>query len=119
MLDNGVYELSFQHSGPLGAEFGDGLALVRDGRILGSDRFGGVFTGSCQPDPAGDGSLVELRLAIPPHAELITGFTAGADGATLRISTCLHRAAPVAKGVVEIAGEPIEVQVTYVGPLAA
>lgn len=119
MLDNGVYRLSFQRRGAEGSEYGDGLAVVRDGRILGSDRFGGVFAGCCRLDPAGGGSLVQVQLAMPPHAVLLTGFEAGPQGTTLEITALIKRPAPVSKGIVEVAGEAIEVELMYVGPLAS
>ena len=86
-------------------------------RILGSDRHGGTFTGSYDFDPEAQTNTLHVRLAVPPGGMLVTGFDAGPKGATLEIVGRFDRAAPVSKSKVEIAGRPVDVQLTYLGPL--
>ena len=87
------------------------------GKILGSDRWGGVFAGSYEYDPVNKTNNVHVRLEMPPDATLVTGFSSGPDGATVDIVAAFERAAPISSTVVEIAGTPIAIELTYLGPL--
>ncbi len=91
--------------------------MLRDGKILGSDPWGGVFVGSCEFDPQARLNKVRLRFDVPPDGTLITGFSAGPAGAVLDIVGVLDGAAPNATTVVEVAGAPVSVKLTYLGPL--
>jgi len=117
MLDEGLYGLSYagEHQGEV--DHGQGLAVLRNGKILGSDRWGGVFTGSYEYDPVSQANNVHVRLEMPPDAMLVTGFSSGPEGATLDILGAFERAAPVSSAVVEIAGVPVAIELTYLGPL--
>lgn len=121
MLENGIYDLRYRAAvageKDAGAADGSGLALLRDGEILGSDPWGGVFTGSCAFDPEARLNRLHLRLEVPPGGTLITGFSAGPAGAVLDIVGAVARAAPEATTVVHVAGAPVSVALTYLGPL--
>jgi hypothetical protein len=117
MLQDGIYGLHYTAVGDGAADAGKALAVLRGGKILGSDPWGGVFTGSCEFDPAERLSKVRLRFEVPPEGTLITGFSAGPAGATLDIVGAIPRPAPKATTVVEVAGVPLSVQLTYLGPL--
>jgi hypothetical protein len=123
MLDEGIYGLSYkgeaQGEREGEPEGGDGLAVLRNGKILGSDRWGGVFAGSyaCEREP--ETNRVHVRFEIPPDGVLVTGFCAGPEGATLDIVGVFERAAPVSAAVVDVAGRPVAVALTYLGPLPA
>jgi len=113
MLDDGIYALSFESS----AQWGEGLALLRGGQILGSDPHGGVFKGRCRYDAASGEAIVEVRLAVPPRGVLLTGLEAGPAGAFLDVSGRFPPPKPVSTAVVDIAGSPITVELRFVGPL--
>jgi hypothetical protein len=117
MLDEGIYGVSYtgEHMGEV--DGGNGLAVLRNGKILGSDRWGGVFAGSYEYDPINKMNTVHVRLEMPPDATLVTGFSSGPDGATLDIVGAFERAAPISSTVVEIAGMPVAIELTYLGPL--
>ncbi len=117
MLDEGIYGLSYagEHMGEV--DQGNGLAVLRNGKILGSDRWGGVFAGSYEYDPVSKTNNVHVRLEMPPDATLVTGFSSGPDGAVVDIVAAFERAAPVSSTVVEIAGTPVAIELTYLGPL--
>ena len=105
-------------SGDAAAPDGDGaLAVLRNGRILGSDRWGGVFMGSYEYDPVQEVSKVHVRIDVPPEGMLVTGFSAGPAGAMIDIVAEFERATPIVTTMVEVAGHPLEVQLTYIGPL--
>jgi hypothetical protein len=56
-------------------------------------------------------------MQIPPDGVLVNGFTAGPSGGMLELVTALEHAAPVSTAIVDLGGEPVEVQLTYLGPV--
>lgn len=117
MLDEGLYNLEYRSASCGDGECGSALAALRNGKILGSDRWGGVFMGSYDFDPVTERNSVHLRLNVPPEGRLVTGFSAGPEGATLDVVGSFERAAPVTTARALIAGEPLDVTMTYIGPL--
>jgi hypothetical protein len=120
MLDDGIYGLSFE-SRAAGADetpaWGEGLAMLRDGRILGSDPHGGVFTGSYRYDAERGEAVVAVRLAVPPNGVLLTGYEAGPDGTFVDVTGRFSPAKPVSAAVIDVAGVPMTVELRFVGPL--
>jgi hypothetical protein len=122
VLDNGIYDLRYRSAGPEwpecdgDPETGSGLAVLRDGEIIGSDPWGGVFSGRCEFDPHTRLNRLHLRLLVPPGGILITGFSAGPAGAVVDIVGTVA-AAPVASMTVDVAGVAVSVELAYVGPL--
>lgn len=119
MLEDGIYGLAYAVEGERMPTEGSALAMLRQGRVLGSDPWGGVFTGVCQFDAARRLNTVTLRLDVPPDGRLITGFSAGPAGATLDIVGTFEGAAAKLATVVEVAGAAVRVELTYLGPLPA
>jgi hypothetical protein len=60
---------------------------------------------------------VQLRFDVPPEGRLITGFSAGPGGASLDIVGAFEGEAPRIATVIEVAGAPVRVELTYLGPL--
>jgi transcriptional regulator with XRE-family HTH domain len=116
-LDEGIYGLSYKGEDAGLVDGGVALAVLRNGKILGSDRGGGVFKGSYWFDPVHETNRVHVRLNVPPEGQLVTGFAAGPEGAALDIVGSFERAAPVSAIDIEIDGRALEVQLTYLGPL--
>jgi hypothetical protein len=115
MLADGVYGLRYTAvSDGVG---GDALAVLRDGKVLGSDPCGGVFVGSCEFDAAAGVSRVRLRFDVPPEGALVTGFAAGPSGAVLDIEGAVAQPDPEAATIVVVAGAQVAVHLTYLGPL--
>ncbi len=117
MLEDGIYGLQYQAEREGKAGAGSGLAVLRAGKVLGSDPWGGVFSGSCEFDAETRRSKVRLQFDVPPEGELITGFCAGPTGAVLDIVGAVEGASPQAATVVDVAGTPVRVELTYLGPL--
>jgi transcriptional regulator with XRE-family HTH domain len=117
MLDEGIYEFVYrgEHDGEVDGD--SALAVLRNGRILGSDRSGGLFSGSYEHDAARDTNHIHVRLQVPADGILVTGFAAGLRGASLDITATIARAAPVSSTVVEVAGRPVQIELKYLGPL--
>ena len=119
MIDEGLYNLEYRSADACGgdSDCGSALAVLRNGKILGSDRWGAVFMGSYEFDPVSETNAVHLRLHVPPQGQLIKGYSAGPEGAILEISGQFERAAPVARTVAHVAGQPLEVTMTFLGAL--
>lgn len=119
MIDEGLYNVEYRSSLLCSSDgdYGSALAVLRNGKILGSDRWGAVFMGSYEFDPVQETNSVHLRLHVPPQGELVTGFAAGPQGAVIDVAGQFERAAPVSRTVAEVAGQPVEVTMTYLGAL--
>ncbi len=117
MLDEGIYGLSYRSGECCEPAADSALAVLRAGKVLGSDRWGGVFSGSYEFDNKREINTLHVRLRIPADGELVTGFTAGPEGATVDIVGAFARAAPMTTATVDVAGQPVEVQLRYLGPL--
>jgi hypothetical protein len=113
MLEDGIYGLRFAASHDGEPADGSGLAVLRDGKVLGSDPLGAVFTGTYEFDAARQLNRVRLRL----DGVLVTGFSAGATGATLDIAGAISGSAADTAAFIQIAGAPVGVQIRYLGPL--
>jgi hypothetical protein len=117
MLDEGLYGLRYRSADQAEPDRGEGLAVLRDGKILGSDRWGGVFAGTCEYDAKRDSLRVRARLELPPDSVLITGFRAGPGGATLDVVGVVESASASPAALVDVGGQPIAVELTFLGPL--
>jgi hypothetical protein len=115
MLEDGIYGLRFT-AACAEAGAGSALAVLRRGKVLGSDPWGGLFAGSCEFDAEARLNKVRLQFDVPPEGTLITGFSAGPTGAILDIVGSVEGASPRA-AIVEVAGTPVSVELTYLGPL--
>jgi len=116
MLEDGIYGLRYTAESEGEVDGSSALAVLRDGKILGSDPWGGLFVGVCEFDPDARLNKVRLQFDVPPEGTLITGFSAGPAGAVLDIVGAVKGASPTAT-VVEVAGTPVSVELTYLGPL--
>jgi hypothetical protein len=116
MLSDGVYGLRFAATDGYEASTGRGLAVLRNGKILGSDPYGAVFEGSYEFDAVRSLNKVRLRLGIPPDGALLTGFSAGPDGATLDIVGAFAGDPADTEALIQVAGVPLSVHLTYLGP---
>lgn len=117
MLIEGIYGFTYkgEHMGVLDGD--TALAVLRNGKILGSGRAGGMFTGSYEFDGARQVSKVHVRMQVPPDGELVTGYRAGSEGAVLDITGDFERAQPHSTTVIDVAGRPVEITLSYIGPL--
>ena len=83
MLEDGIYGLRFAATRDGETDDGSGLAVLREGKVMGSDPLGAVFTGTYEFDATRQLNRVRLRLDVPADGVLVTGFSAGPSGATL------------------------------------
>jgi len=117
MFDEGIYSLTYR-AGDCDQSYDEtALAVLRKGKILGSDRRGGLFTGSYEYDAVTQLNRMHVRLQVPPDGTLFNGADAGPGGAVVDISGAFDRATPTAHATVDIAGARVELRLTYLGPL--
>ncbi len=116
MLENGLYALRFAASLNGEPEEGRGLAVLRDGKVLGSDPMGAVFSGTYEFDARRNLNKFRLQLEIPAGGILITGFTAGPEGASLDVVGAFADALDDGSAFLQIDGAPLGVQIRYLGP---
>jgi transcriptional regulator with XRE-family HTH domain len=119
VFEDGLYSLTY---GTSGGDHGktdrtDGVALLRSGRIVGSDAGGGKFEGTYQFDSTRQTNHFHVWLRVPPAGELVTGLDADETGAMVEVVADLDRADPVASTVVHIGGRPVGLTLAYLGPL--
>jgi transcriptional regulator with XRE-family HTH domain len=119
VFEDGLYSLTYDTSsgGYERADRTSGVALLRRGRIVGSDAGGAKFEGTYQFDSTRRTNHFHVWLRVPPAGELVTGFDAGDTGATVEVVADLDRADPVASTVVHIGGRPLGLTLAYLGPL--
>lgn len=116
-LDDGIYALTYSANEDDQPCHASGLAVLRNGKILGSDRLGGVFSGSYAYDEKRRTNTVHVRMTVPDGGVLVTGFAAGAEGAIIDIAGSFDHAAPTAMSTVTVEGAPVDVRLTYLGAL--
>lgn len=115
MLSEGVYELDYHAAIANPAEIGSGLAMIRDGKILATDRCGSVFMGSYDDDTCSAQGHVTVRLRFGP-GELVTGRAFDENGAEFEIVTMVAGRDKL-EATIDVAGEFVKVRLTYIGPL--
>jgi hypothetical protein len=119
MLLEGLYRVRYPeaaHAGAPGTGTG-ALAILRNGRIFGSDRNGGVFNGNYNADTVSGCNALQLTFEVPPQGALITGLLAGSAGTTLLIEGHIAEDESEHVAFLDVGGKIIQVRLTYLGPL--
>jgi transcriptional regulator with XRE-family HTH domain len=116
-LDEGLYGLRYHAPDQVSDATGDGLAVLCAGKIIGTDRWGGIFNGRYDFDPIRQLNTLQVNVRVPPHGHLITGLVAGETGSAVTITAKLKRPNPAASAIADVYGQPVEVTLTYLGPL--
>lgn len=116
-LDDGIYSLTYVADDGNQPNVADGLAVFRNGKILGSDHLGSVFTGRYRFDERDQTNTIHVRLKVPDGGVLVTGLAAGSEGLSLDIVGAFDRAAPASKATVDVRGTPVDVYLTLLGDL--
>lgn len=119
MFRNGIYRIDYRNPLDNDAPGDDALVVVRDGRMIGSDRYGGVFSGTARRSLASFSrkETVGVQMTVPPGGALVTGRNAGPSGATIDIFGRLDPQLDHQTTTVDVAGHPVELRISYLGPL--
>lgn len=118
MFRNGIYRIDYRSPHDDFVPSDDALFVVRDGSIIGADRHGGVYAGS-QFATRGALDGVRVQMTAPPGGEMVTGAIAGPDGAVIDIFSKLDPVRNFQTTTIEVAGDPVEISVAYLGPFPA
>lgn len=116
-MQDGLYSLSFGDRQDREARDGFALAVLKDGKVLGSDVWGGLFEGEYRLCAAHGVGLVELSVDVPQHGELVTGFCAGPQGTRLRALATFELSEGCPSSRVEIGGDVVQLRLDYLGPI--
>ena len=76
-----------------------------------------MFAGTYEFDAARQLNKVRLRLDVPPEARWSPDFPLAPPAPRSISSARSQRSAPETAAVVEVAGAPVERELTYLGPL--
>ncbi len=119
VFEDGLYSLTYgsRSGGPDKRDTRNGVALLRRGRIVGSDAGGAKFEGTYQFDSTRQTNHFHVWLRVPPAGKLVTGLDAGETGAMVEVVADLDRADPVSSTVVHVGGRPLGLTLAYLGPL--
>jgi len=114
---DGLYGLDYRAMASTPEVIGTRLAALREGKILGTDQCGGVFVGSYEHDHDTSSDRIRLHMHVPSEGELMSGIASGADGLTIDITTQVDSTMPKCEATIDVAGRPVAVKLTYLGPL--
>lgn len=94
-----------------------GLAVLRDGRILGADQCGSVFVGSYEFDGRNAVKPVRIWMTMAYEGGVITGLWAGRQDALMDIEAALEQVTPSREATIDRTGRLAGIKLTYIGPL--
>lgn len=121
MLKDGVYELHYRAAEDAAGPAESLLLSLRDGNILGSDRWGSVFTGRCDFNPAQRTHRIRVRLHIPPGGLLITEQSPRSAACSIDVDATLGSAREIyaggGGGLVDVGGQQVRVELEFKGPV--
>lgn len=113
---SGLYRIYYSADGGAGRVRASALLALSGTSIIGSDANGALLSGSITPRDA-RGPLLRLDIGVPPGGELVTGFSAGTERATVAVTAELPAVIGAGPVVADVAGMPLAVELAYVGPL--
>ena len=116
-FDQGMYQFTYIVPTDAELETNTALCVLRNGKIRGGDPWGGVYSGTYTFSATSQKTVVQMQLHIPSGGTLITGQSVGDDGAKFELSGTFARPQPQAKSRVKFEGIPVDIVLTYLGPL--
>lgn len=117
-IADGVYELFYSCDSAQAGASDSLLILVRDGRLIGADRWGGLITGHHILDEETGGHRFVVELDVPANGILVTGAQPPAAKRTIELVADLSGAPYNARGRIDLFGAPVSLELVYRGPLA-
>ena len=117
MLQDGLYELFYRADADTSVGSDSLLLALRDGNILGSDKWGGLLTGRCEYLTSHHEHHIHVQLYVPPGGILVTDDTPHPTGCAVDLDLRFGKFADFASGLVEVAGQPVRVELLFKGPM--
>lgn len=93
------------------------MAVLRDGAIVGSDKYGGVFEGQIVSTKCGTFDCVLLTMRVPPGGRLVNGCQVGAAEALVDVSGVLGDGPSEFCGTCDVLGSCVGIRFRFVGAL--
>jgi hypothetical protein len=116
VFEEGLYSVTYKGAHvDSSRDSGSAVAMLRAGRIVGSDGGGGKFEGTYQFDRVRHTNHFHVWLRVPSSGKLVTGR--GEAGSVVEIVAEFDRADPVSSAVVDVGGQPLGLTLAYLGPL--
>lgn len=116
-IKDGVYELFYRCQNQPPHAGSDSLLLVmRQGQLLGADRWGGLISGRCRFDEPSGRHHFEVIFDGPPDGVLVTGAAPPATTRSIELVTDVA-GWDKATGTVDLFGESVSLELQYCGPL--
>ena len=116
MLKDGLYELYYRALAAPEGCFESMLLVLRDGKVLGADTWGGVCLGNCSFDPRRGRYQINLCLHVPPGGVLITDDAPRPQGGTIEIGAEMDDPRGYGSTLVEVCGQPVSIELQFRGP---
>ena len=110
MLHDGLYELLYKPAAAARQQGFDSLLVsLREGQVLGSDRWGGFLYGGCVRDARSGCYHIKARFRIPPGGTLVTDHADRPGGGLIDVSTMLQplQASSGVCSAVDVAGQQL------------
>ena len=119
MFRDGVYELFYRSESAPEGGFDSLLLALRNGNILGSDKWGGVFLGRFEFDPQTQHHRLDVQLHVPPGGMLVTDAKPRPWGDTIDVTLTLANTTAMTSAfdVVNVGGGDIRVELQFKGPV--
>lgn len=119
MLRDGLYELFYRAEADPDSGYDTLLLALRNGNVLGSDRWGGVFTGRCEFDALTHQHRINVRLLVPPGGMLVTDHAPRTMGDQIEVAVTLGASREISAGcgLVDVGGQQVRVELQFKGPV--
>ena len=91
------------------------LLVLRKGRLLGADVWGGVCLGHCTFDPLRRNYDISVRLHIPPGGVLVVDDAPRGEGDTIVIGAEIDGSNGDGSVLVEVCGQPVRIELQFRG----
>ena len=114
MLKDGLYELFYRAVASPEGDYLSMMMVLRAGRILAADPYGGVCLGKCSFDRANRIYHLDVRLHVPAGAMLVTEDMPLPHGRDIMIRAGFDDTENTS--LIDVAGHPVEVTLKFKSP---
>ena len=115
-FQDGVYELFYRHDDVSNPSSDSLLLVMRQGQLLGADRWGGLISGHCRFDPSTGRHRFDVVFDAPAHGTLVTGNAPPSAAQPIELVTDVPDTGR-ATGTIDLFGASVTLELQYRGPL--
>ena len=116
MMKDGLYELFYRAANAPGGSYESMLMVLRGGKLLAADPWGGVASGRCELDTSSLTYRIHVRMHVPPGGMLVIDDAPRVDGDEIEIGGEIDA---VGDGIadLDVDGRAVNIALRYQGPL--